>query len=281
MNLINYFETRTKSFSIIISTLLVIIIGLLDRLVPADISTAIFYLIPISIATWIGGKLPGIWLSLLSTILVFVDNEFAQISDSIYPAIVFWNSGVILSFFLIYVQLVSELNKALKREKKMARTDYTTGVANKQLFYELAELELKRSRRYGHPFTVGYIDLDNFKTVNDAGGHKVGDLLLQEVAKTITNNTRETDIVARMGGDEFALLLAGLGYEPAHTVISRVQTCLLETMQEHQWPVTFSIGAITFIDIPESVDDIIAKADYLMYCVKTSGKNRIEHRSEG
>lgn len=176
--------------------------------------------------------------------------------------------------------MIGELHHARQRESKLARTDEITGVANRKLFIELANMELKKSRRYGHPFTITYIDLDNFKNINDYGGYKVGDHVLQVIAQTIKNTVRETDIVARIGGDEFIIFLPGLAYEPAQIVIHRVRDILLETMDKNLWPVTFSIGAITYINCPENVDEIIEKSDYLMYCIKNKGKNIMEHITE-
>ena len=184
---------------------------------------------------------------------------------------------MLLCFFLVFNTVLSTFKNVLEREKKEARSDVLTGVANGRFFYELANIEISRASRYKRPFSVAYIDVDNFKVVNDRFGHSVGDSLLRLVAGTIRNNIRESDIIARLGGDEFALMLPETGYESAQTVISRVQKNLLDVMQKNGWPVTFSIGVATFIEPPNSVDEIVKKADELMYSVKNKGKNSIAY----
>jgi diguanylate cyclase (GGDEF)-like protein len=113
--------------------------------------------------------------------------------------------------FLVVVVVLSSLRGAWEREKIHARTDSLTGVSNARAFFEVAAVELARARRYQRPFTIAYLDLDNFKQVNDRFGHEVGDDLLQIVARTLREGSRASDFVARMGGDEFVVLLETLG----------------------------------------------------------------------
>lgn len=205
--------------------------------------------------------------------------EFATKPVYAHPFIPYWNAALILGLFLISVHLLASLRSALLQAENLASTDHLTGLVNRRLFLNLAKTEINRFRRYKHPFTIAYIDIDNFKTVNDTFGHSTGDTLLCLVAEVSRNNIRATDVIARLGGDEFALLLPETGYEQAQVVIQRVQKRLLNTMQKNKWPATFSIGAVTFINPPASVDEMIEKADRLMYFVKNNGKNRFEHRT--
>lgn len=280
MRLTKYLENKSKFFLINLGLLLVLLIGGIDYLISADVSLSIFYLIPICLTTWYAGEAAGIWISIASSLAWFIANEVLGQSPHTHPGIPYWDAAVRFGFYLVTTYLLSELRSSRNREQKLARTDSITGIANKRLFYELTNLEIQRATRYGHPITLAFIDIDNFKNINDRLGNKIGDKLLQEVAQTIHGNIRGTDIIARLGGDEFALLLPGTGYEPSQIVIERVQKQLVETVEYHQWPVSFSIVAITFMNHPKSVDEMIEKADFLMYTVKTSGKNRIEHNIE-
>jgi diguanylate cyclase (GGDEF)-like protein len=124
---------------------------------------------------------------------------------------------------------------------------------------------------------VAYLDLDNFKEVNDRFGHSRGDSLLRLVAATIRTNLRKTDMVARLGGDEFALLLPETGYEPAAAVLRKIHQLLLGKMQRCGYPVTCSIGAVTFLRPAESVEELIKRADACMYAAKRGGKDRMKH----
>lgn len=273
-----YLENRSKSFLIGLGILLVIVIGFIDYLVSPDIAS-IFFLLPVALVSWFVSEKLGILLSFSCAIVWFLIYQLK--GEILLPNYLpYWNAFIRLAFYLTVNYLLAELHNARNRESKLARTDEITGVANRKLFVEFANMELKKSRRYGHPFTVTYIDLDNFKNINDYGGYKVGDRVLQVVAQSIKNTVRETDIVARIGGDEFIIFLPGLAYEPAQIVMNRVRNMLLETMDKNVWPITFSIGAITYINCPETVEEIIEKADYLMYCIKNKGKNIIEHITE-
>ena len=135
--------------------------------------------------------------------------------------------------------------------------------------------EIGRLQRYKRQFTVAYVDLDNFKTVNDQFGHSKGDELLRIVANTARNQLRDTDVVARLGGDEFALLLPETGQEDARVVIAKIQRSFLSEMRNNGWPVTLSIGVLTCIEMPGTADELIKMADKLMYSVKNNGKNAI------
>ncbi|HEY9850870.1 MAG TPA: GGDEF domain-containing protein [Leptolyngbyaceae cyanobacterium] len=276
MKIIQYLDNQPKAFVLILASLLLILISLINYFVlPTDIYTSIFYLIPILISTWYGGDKFGVFMCFMSALAWVISRENHLAYSS--PSINYWNASVILGFFLTVTYLLSELKNALERERKLVRTDALTGVANRQVFNELAAMEIKKSRRYGHPFTVAYIDIDDFKNINHYGGHQIGNAVLQAVAQSIKNSLRETDIVARICGDEFAVVLPGISYETAQTVVGRVHKQLLEKMDENKWPATFSIGAITFLNPPDSVDEIIEKTDYLIYCIKNDGKNRLEH----
>jgi diguanylate cyclase (GGDEF)-like protein len=280
VRLTKYLENQSKFFLLTLGLLLVLLIGGIDYLVAADVSLSIFYLIPIAFTTWYAGEAAGIFISICSAIAWFIANEFMGKLVHDLAGIPYWNAAVRFGFYLVTTYLLSELRSSLEREKNLARTDSITGIANRRLFYELTQLEIQRASRYGHPITLVFIDIDNFKDVNNKLGDKMGDKLLQEVAQTLHGNIRGTDIIARIEGDEFALLLPGTGYEPSQIVIERLQKQLVEAVEYHQWSVSFTIVAITFMCHPKSVDEMIEKADFLMYKVKNSGNQGIEHNIE-
>ncbi|MCK7512332.1 MAG: GGDEF domain-containing protein [Desulfobacterales bacterium] len=156
-----------------------------------------------------------------------------------------WNTLIRFSFFVIITLLLSSFKISMEREKELSRIDYLTGAVNTRLFYELAQAEIDRFHRYEHPFTLAYIDLDNFKSVNDQFGHSTGDQVLRTVVNSARKYLRKTDVLARLGGDEFALLLSETDQESARVAISNIQSKLSEEMRQNNWPVTFSIGVLT------------------------------------
>jgi diguanylate cyclase (GGDEF)-like protein/PAS domain S-box-containing protein len=167
------------------------------------------------------------------------------------------------------------LQAALEVEKNISRLDFLTSIPNRRTFYEVVESEVQRARRYRRPMTLVYIDVDNFKSVNDELGHAAGDALLKLVAETIQTTIRRTDTPARLGGDEFALVLPETNADAAGVVLTKLQTRLQEVVHHHRWPVSFSIGTVTFASPQESVDDMIKRADELMYRVKRNGKSAV------
>ncbi|MDD5585293.1 MAG: GGDEF domain-containing protein [Candidatus Omnitrophica bacterium] len=168
------------------------------------------------------------------------------------------------------------LLQALDREQTLSMTDYLTGISNRRVFYELIDMEINKLRRYGHPFTVLLLDIDNLKNTNDAMGHQAGDNLLRSVGHTLKENIRVTDIAARLGGDEFSVLFTVTGVDSLEITIPRLHNKLLDTMKHNGWPVTFSIGMVTCKTPPENADVIMKRVDTLMYCVKREGKNGLK-----
>ncbi len=136
---------------------------------------------------------------------------------------------------------------------------------------------MRRAARYTHPFTVAYIDLDNFKFINDSFGHAVGDSILITVSDTLRANLRNTDTVARLGGDEFSVILPETGdYESVETLFNKVRGNLLNAMKKKNWTVTFSIGVVIYLKPPSSVDEMINIPDKVMYSIKNARKNMVK-----
>jgi diguanylate cyclase (GGDEF)-like protein len=269
---IQYLENLPQSLTIVLSVILVLLIGIIDYFVK-NLSLSIFYLAPIILATWFVGRGWGQAISVLSTFVWFDDFVTAYL----HVVIFFWEAAVKLGFFLVINHLLLALKSSYEREKKLARTDGLTGIVNRRFFLELLQAEMSRSIRYSYPVTLAYIDLDNFKTINDEFGHSTGDELLCLITKIISKNIRLSDTVARLGGDEFALLLPQTNLEQAQNALPRVWQELTDTIKNQGWGVGFSIGAVTFVTIPDRVDTLIDYADKLMYTIKKSGKNRLEY----
>jgi len=220
------------------------------------LALSLFYLFPIALVTWNVGRGAGIIISITSA-LSWLMADLMMLNSFSNIMIPFLNETFRLIVFLIITYIIFELKNALEKHKALAGTDPLTSVANRRAFFELANMELNKARRYRHPFSVVYIDIDNFKKVNDNLGHNVGDRLLCSVAKMIKQNIRVIDILARLGGDEFAILLSETGAEAASLVVRKLKNKLLSIMRGNGWPVTFSMGVVTFKIFPDSVDEIL------------------------
>jgi diguanylate cyclase (GGDEF)-like protein len=261
---------------LILMAFLVLFLGAIDVLTGPEISFSVFYIFPILLATWLIGRRAGVFTSVMSAIIWRLADSLAGQTYS-HPLIAYWNMLVRLAFFLVNTFLLSELQARLRRETSSARIDPLTGIANRRQFYELAQLQIARADRQGEPFTIAYVDIDGFKAVNDRLGHASGDELLSLAANTVQANLRVVDVVARMGGDEFAILLTHTEQRSAEEALSRISSLLSGLARDRQWPVTFSIGAATFVRSPASIDEMIRTADDLMYAAKRSGKGVVRH----
>ena len=207
MNILSQHLRKNPKFaSSFLGLSLVVLLGVLDYLTGPFLSFELFFILPISIAVWFGGRKAGIFISLASASAWFLADILAApfLLSSFIP---YWNTLMKLGFFLLVVYFLPLLREAWERERVSARTDYLTGAANKRYFFDLLFSEIQRSRRHSDSFTVAYLDIDNFKIVNDRFGHASGDTLLRIITDTLRKNVRAYDVIARLGGDEFALSL--------------------------------------------------------------------------
>ncbi len=253
-----------------IGFLLAILIGFIDSLIDYRVSFSIFYVLPVVLVTWYAGIKIGILLSILCSVMWFVAAIFSH-NHQVPLAIVVWNSIVRLGFFII----ISSVLHYFKSERENARMDYLTGIPNRRHFEEILSSEIHRSSRYDHPLTVVYMDVDNFKSINDTFGHRAGDKVLTAISSTLGSYIRTSDEIARLGGDEFAILLVETDEHDARKFISKVQNKLLSKMESLSLPTTFSFGIVTCYSCIKNTREIMHIADTSMYHSKKSGKNRI------
>jgi len=275
-----YFNHRLNQWVIFTGCLgLVLLLGTADYLSGFEFSFSLFYLVPVSITAWFINRNLAFFISGISSITWYISNDLAGQNYS-HPGIGIWNALVRLTYFGIISLLLTYLKKSIQQERDFSRIDFLTGITNSRAFYSIANLELARAKRYGHPFTLAFVDLDNFKGINDKFGHTEGDRVLKTVAEILKSNLRLMDIAARLGGDEFAIFLPESNSESAILSLNKIRALLIQSMKENHWDVTFSIGVITFHKFSISIDEMIRKADQLMYAVKGNGKDNINFAVE-
>jgi diguanylate cyclase (GGDEF)-like protein len=272
--LFTMFEHWPRWAIIVTSLLMLPVLGIIDVVTGFELSFSVFYVAPVSMAAWHLGLRPALLISVLSAVIWLEADLYSGHVYSSAP-IPYWNGLVRLAFYVIIAVLFATLRREHEHVRTLALTDALTQVPNSRAFRLHAEAELSRSSRSRSPLTVAYLDVDNFKAVNDLLGHSVGDELLQTVASTIRHGLRKTDVVARLGGDELALLLPQTGAEPAREILERLRAGLLAAVGSRGWPVTFSIGAVTFLVPPGSVDEMLRRADAVMYGVKRTTKDAV------
>ena len=201
--------------------------------------------------------------------LVPIDFQIAPVRDG---------SGQIVGLLPTAVD-ISE-RKALEDElNRQAHLDYLTGLDNRRSFMEKADIELSRAERYANPMSLLMIDVDLFKQINDNHGHQVGDLVLKQLARTFHTVLRQVDIVGRLGGEEFGVVLPEADLPEAVEVADRLREVIARTPVDlPAGPSVFftvSIGAAVFDEKNKSIEAMLSEADKALYRAKQSGRNKV------
>jgi diguanylate cyclase (GGDEF)-like protein len=265
-----------KPFLTFIGFLLVLAIGGLDSITSYDISISVLYLLPIMLIAWFEGGVPAAIISIFSAITWATSD---LVSGHIYSHIAFpiWNAIMVLGMFLIVAFSITALKKLLIKEREHGHTDDLTGAANIGFFYEQARAEIGRSTVQKRPLALAHIGIDNLRHVNDAFGHIAGDYLLHEAAQIMRSTLRSTDVVSRLGGAKFAVLMPETKIENAIVIIHNVQEHLLDMVKKNGWPVTFSTGVVACPGPKCTIDELIKMAEDRMNTAKEPGKNRVKY----
>lgn len=275
--LLHVLDSRTYRFVWRLSVSLVVLLTVAEVAFGDVVAFEPFYTLPITLTSWYGSRKSGVLLALLSAVALVASKSVANHE----PISLQWYLIECLSYAIAFVSLailVTNFRNVHRVEAIAADTDNLTGIYNSRGFYAELANELIRSIRYNHVFSLAYLDIDDFKYVNDTMGHFEGDKLLVEVANCLKSNLRKTDIAARIGGDEFACLFPETEQEEAKTAFAKAGEILRKRMKERGWPVGFSVGLVTFETIPNDIKEALKAADELMYSVKNGEKNNVAYK---
>ena len=267
-------ERSARAWIMLLAACGVAAVGAVDYITGNELSLSLLYLGPVALAAWYGGRGVGAGIAILSCAVWYIA-EVAAGAQYSHPAIQVWNALVRLGFFLITSLLLSALRKSLLSEQRLARTDSLTELYGRRAFEERLRHDLVLAQRRKGIVSLAYVDLDDFKAVNDARGHAEGDRVLRAIGQVLRESVREADTAARIGGDEFALVLPDTDRRGAEQVIAKISRELQEALRAGGWPVTCSVGVITFMNPAIAPETAIAAADALMYEAKRSGKGGV------
>jgi len=263
------------------------LIGLINYSAGPWLSFALFYVIPVLGAAWWLGRGPALLAGLTAGIAWFEAEAWSHRGEPTRDLL--WNSMSRLVMLIAMAAMVvriredrqrlkqmnARLTELLTGAEKLARTDPLTGLPNRRAFLERLAEELLRSRRNAAPVCIAYLDVDNFKRLNDARGHVEGDEFLKHAAHAIKDTVRETDVAARLGGDEFAVLFTDakrIAVEPlAHRLLARMRAL------GDRYPgidLGASVGMAWFEKAPDNPEQLLQRADRAMYEAKSAGKHR-------
>lgn len=252
------------------------VLGALDAQLYESVSFSVYYVIPVALSAWTAGRRAGFVMTALAVMVMLSSNIYYS-GSRIAWVIHFWNAGMNGAMFAAMAFLLDYLRRALTQEKILAVRDPLTGLCNRRGFFERLENEAVRAKRYGRAFSLAVVDVDDFKAVNDFGGHARGDKLLQAMAFAMEKALRSADLAARIGGDEFAVLFPETPREGAREAVKRLLNALSEATAVSGTVVTFSVGVATSPQDGTDADELINRADLLMYKAKKGGKNRVEY----
>ena len=255
-----------------IFTLLVVAAGqaALDPALPIDL----LYVLPVAVIAMAGGRTLGAGAGRVAAVLRSTIETWSGAAPA-QPAF------VVLAFMLgalVYVLtawFAADIMKAALHARASALTDPLTGLGNRRFFEDMAERELNRSRRYNRPLALAYIDIDNFHSVNDERGHAAGDALLRRVAEELPSGIRRSDIVARVGGDEFVILLPETPQEGAAVAMRKLRDRLRTVARDDGYDVGFSIGVATSDAGATTLKALMSAADATMYTAKRTGQGLV------
>ena len=250
------------------------VIGALDIITGYEIHIFIFYVIPIALATWYIGYFSGLLFAVLSiSVWWFADylsgHEYAS---SLIPV---WNGLIRFAFFFFTVYALNMIKAKLKLEETYADFDSLTNSLNGRGFRTRLNPVFSLIKREKQPYTMVFLDVDNFKTLNDTQGHAEGDRALQHLAEVMHHSFRSSDLICRKGGDEFILFLPNTDTEQAKKAISLFKERFDAVVQNENWPIGLSIGACSFDSEHTDIEQATSLTDNLMYEAKNSGKNTI------
>jgi len=225
----------------------------------------------------------GLSASLLVPDLVAAAGRLPGFSYARYNTLVLPAGGLALFVLWAFDRLFRRTFNYQRNVERMAGEDALTGLPNRRQFMRAGEHMFDSARRYGRPASVLVIDLDHFKAVNDRYGHAAGDAVLRAAAGLLKQHERGADLPARLGGEEFAILLPETDLEGAVAVAERLRAAceaMRVTVPGGLWSglaVTMSLGVATYEPEDKSFEDLLHRADATLYRAKHEGRNRVEH----
>ena len=252
----------------------VVLLGALDFVTGCEFGLSFFFVFPIAFVGWHAGSRWGWTLAAAAALTgVFASRAAGIVRSSVGHDL--REAAVTFVVLAAIAYLFASLKAALERESASARIDPLTGAVTPRHFMEVLGAEISRAHRYGNGFALAYLDLDGFKQVNDTYGHAAGDDVLRWIGATFRGSLRETDLLARMGGDEFALLLPETDLADAEATLRKLHAAVRDHARALPFAVGFSAGVVAGPPPRADAETILGFADQLMYEAKASGKGRL------
>lgn len=267
-------ERLSKRAIALLGVALVIAIGVIDFATGLELHVTLFYFFPIALVSWFVNRRAGILTGVLCTLTWLAANYLGGRRYS-SDWIAVWNFTMHLGGSLVIACTMSQLRRAFDQLSRLASHDFLTGLPNGRAFYDLAGREMERA--FGlEPLTLAYIDIEGFKWINHRFGYATGDQMLCTIAHAIRENVLRPDLVGRIGGTAFAVLLPNASADEARFVLEKIQRALKEERKRYAQPVTFFISAMACTKAPRSIAELMHEAELHMTRMKDGKRDALE-----
>lgn len=264
-------DTRSKALAWVVAVAVLLALGAIRIATAAEFAFASLGLLPVLLIAWIAGRASGMVFAVMAAATWLIGDIVSErdYSSDWIP----WANGLTrFAAYGIVVALADQVRWQLLHEQERANRDQLTGLLNRHALADIGAREVDRSRRYAHPLAVAFIDLDNFKNLNDCKGHGSGDAALRATACALQATSRSTDLLSRWGGDEFVLLLPELDRRAAALAARRISGSLRHALADYPG-VSASIGVAWFEAADRPFAAMLHAADHAMYLAKQAGKD--------
>jgi diguanylate cyclase (GGDEF)-like protein len=271
---LSFFEHRTKRAIALISISITILLGILDFATGTELHFLVIYLLPIALVSWYANRRSGIYLAILCSLVWFLADALGGRSYS-SPWVAGWNFIMRTGAFVVFALSLSQLRDKFDALSYLAMRDFLTGLPNGRAFYELTAREMERA--YGvEPLTLAFVDVAGFKWINHRLGYATGDQMICTIAHAIRQNVPRPDLVGRIGGTSFAVLLPNIASEGASFILDQVQSVLKDERKKYAQPVTFFISAVACTKAPRSIAELMHQAEAQMTRMKGGTKDLLQ-----
>jgi diguanylate cyclase (GGDEF)-like protein len=272
--LMNFLERQSQRTLVAFAVLITVLLGVFDLQTGVEIHFLLLYLVPIFVTSWFVSREVGVYLALLATLIWFAADSLGGRSYS-SAWIAYWNLLMRTAVFVLFAITQAQLSARLVELSHLASRDFLTGLPNGHAFYQLAAKEMDRA--FGlEPMTLVCIDVTGFRWVNHRFGYPTGDQMLCTIAHAIRQHVPRPDLVGRLGGTSFAVLLPNMASDTAHLILQRVQNVLHEERRKYAHPLTFFISAIACTKAPRTVAELMHEAESQMTRIKGGNKDSLQ-----
>ena len=272
--LMNFLEQQSQRTLVAFAVLITVLLGVFDLQTGVEIHFLLLYLVPIFVTSWFVSREVGVYLALLATLIWFAADSLGGRSYS-SAWIAYWNLLMRTAVFVLFAITQAQLRSRLVELSHLASRDFLTGLPNGHAFYQLAAKEMDKA--FGlEPMTLVCIDVTGFRWVNHRFGYPTGDQMLCTIAHAIRQHVPRPDLVGRLGGTSFAVLLPNMASDTAHLILQRVQNVLHEERRKYAHPLTFFISAIACTKAPRTVAELMHEAESQMTRIKGGIKDSLQ-----